>query len=761
MADRTAEGTGFFLVPGGLGIRWGGLRYLAYWGLLSGVLVLVLGLVGFVSLPSVHWAMGTFGSSPANPAGKDPAVGGRDSELPSGHPPRRAAPRRLRLQEATPAPASGSPSDSACGTHACVEQATRIQAELEYSVDPCVDFYHFVCSRWIQRHPHASVDRLQLDTYLSAMADLLERAADDVPEMSRFFGNCIRPQENLFSEIRATFFYLLGFQDWPYLSSAAAFLSPDEVSSKIGAVFRELGVESLFRFAIAPDPEKPRLRYWALNEPRLLTATSSPGLSAGGGGGSWLDGGYKALLDFYGKFSETNVSQLERDLIGLMERPEVDPLALTRCKTMALVDMPAIDYLRWAPLLRSAFGTDDIYSQDLVKLACPGYVLGLFNRGALPRATDLLNYLLFRIVVVLSPFMANATLRDAMSRAYGAPGESSPPTPRQLCVRLLDRFEPVIPMYLATNMSLSYLGPEEVVQDLLEGHLQVVFEKYVDEFFASTGDFRSSSLQALRDMTWDLVRPSTIEDASFRRQYLDGLYSNMPMSPLAYFYYFWLKKAVARQLRGVGSHSPGSQLWAGWSGGFLSALPRLEPPFRRLELPLPVFNLALTDDASVRHFQIPRVAPRVYAELLRFLYHRALNNKGNLTDAAEDPAAMFERVRACVREQYAPLRSSPAERGSSVQDALELLAVVPAFEAYRSHLTSDFRLQTASDLSGRQLFFVYFAASLCEDESLGVGPGRSPARLRVNGPLRNMPEFADAFKCPVGSFMNPTKVCAL
>ncbi|EEC08200.1 zinc metalloprotease, putative [Ixodes scapularis] len=592
MADRTAEGTGFFLVLGGLGIRWGGLRYLAYWGLLSGVLVLVLGLVGFVSLPSVHWAMGSFGSSPPTPPERTPlSAGGTPSS------PRDTRPAERRQGgSGSRKPLRLRPSDSACGTHACVEQATRIQAELEYSVDPCVDFYHFVCSRWIQRHPHASVDRLQLDTYLSAMADLLERTTDDVPEMSRFFGNCIRPQENLFSEIRATFFYLLGFQ------------------------------------------VPPRGRY----------------------------------------------------------------------------------------------------------------VLGLFNRGALPRATDLLNYLLFRIVVVLSPFMANATLRDAMSRAYGAPGESSPPTPRQLCVRLLDRFEPVIPMYLATNMSLSYLGPEEVV-----------FEKYVDEFFASTGDFRSSSLQALRDMTWDLVRPSTIEDASFRRQYLDGLYSNMPMSPLAYFYYFWLKKAVARQLRGVGSHSPGSQLWAGWSGGFLSALPRLEPPFRRLELPLPVFNLALTDDASVRHFQIPRVAPRVYAELLRFLYHRALNNKGNLTDAAEDPAAMFERVRACVREQYAPLRSSPAERGSSVQDALELLAVVPAFEAYRSHLTSDFRLQTASDLSGRQLFFVYFAASLCEDESLGVGPGRSPARLRVNGPLRNMPEFADAFKCPVGSFMNPTKVCAL
>ncbi|KAK8775339.1 hypothetical protein V5799_031316 [Amblyomma americanum] len=306
----------------------------------------------------------------------------------------------------------------------------------------------------------------------------------------------------------------------------------------------------------------------------------------------------------------------------------------------------------------------------------------------------------------------------------------------------------------------------DISEALFPAPAQVVFEKYVDEFFKSTGEFRTAALQSLRDMAWDLVRPSAIEDESFRRQYLDGLYTNMPMSPLAYFYYFWLKKSVSRQRRGFGSASatPGDQLWAGWSGGFLSAFPRLAPPFRRLEIPLPVFNMALGDDPSVRHLQIPRVAPRVYGALLRFLYHSALNANGNLTEATEDAAAMFQRVRACVEEQYAPLRSAPTTASSeggasstSVQDMLDVLAVVPAFEAYRAYLTADFRLMTAADLNSRQLFFVYYAASHCADEAVAPPRGSSPARLRVNGPLRNMPEFADAFKCPVGSFMNPTK----
>ena len=34
-------------------------------------------------------------------------------------------------------------------------------------------------------------------------------------------------------------------------------------------------------------------------------------------------------------------------------------------------------------------------------------------------------------------------------------------------------------------------------------------------------------------------------------------------------------------------------------------------------------------------------------------------------------------------------------------------------------------------------------------------------RFRVIGPLSNMKEFADDFKCPVGSKMNPAKRCAV
>lgn len=34
-------------------------------------------------------------------------------------------------------------------------------------------------------------------------------------------------------------------------------------------------------------------------------------------------------------------------------------------------------------------------------------------------------------------------------------------------------------------------------------------------------------------------------------------------------------------------------------------------------------------------------------------------------------------------------------------------------------------------------------------------------KFRVNIPLMNMPEFAEAFECPLGSKMHPEKKCAV
>ena len=69
--------------------------------------------------------------------------------------------------------------------------------------------------------------------------------------------------------------------------------------------------------------------------------------------------------------------------------------------------------------------------------------------------------------------------------------------------------------------------------------------------------------------------------------------------------------------------------------------------------------------------------------------------------------------------------------------------------------------------SDEQLFFLSFAQGWCQRmrpafaHTALLVDVHSPAVPRVNGPLRNLPEFAEAFSCPAHSDMNPSKRCTL
>lgn len=69
--------------------------------------------------------------------------------------------------------------------------------------------------------------------------------------------------------------------------------------------------------------------------------------------------------------------------------------------------------------------------------------------------------------------------------------------------------------------------------------------------------------------------------------------------------------------------------------------------------------------------------------------------------------------------------------------------------------------------SNIQLFFVSFGQSWCQKAREEFMKQRlltdvhAPPKFRVIGTLSNSKEFSDAFKCPVGSTMNPVTKCEL
>ena len=142
----------------------------------------------------------------------------------------------------------------------------------------------------------------------------------------------------------------------------------------------------------------------------------------------------------------------------------------------------------------------------------------------------------------------------------------------------------------------------------------------------------------------------------------------------------------------------------------------------------------------------------------------------------------FEAKTACVVEQYnayealdgVPLNGK-LTLGENIAD---LGGLKLAFAAYRSLQEGSGQeegalgdvpqeVKVADGFSEDQQFFISNAQVWCakaKDAEMRrraqVDPHADP-RHRVNGPMSNLREFADAFECPVGSPMRPVKTCAV
>jgi putative endopeptidase len=137
-----------------------------------------------------------------------------------------------------------------------------------------------------------------------------------------------------------------------------------------------------------------------------------------------------------------------------------------------------------------------------------------------------------------------------------------------------------------------------------------------------------------------------------------------------------------------------------------------------------------------------------------------------------ETSAKFDSKVQCVINQYSKFEVLPnvyvngkLTQGENIAD---MGGIKNSYHSFLKKMGSKaFEQSIVPSLTNAQLFFVAYAQGWCEiatPEYLKVQvetDPHSPAQFRVMGPLINLPQFSDLFQCPKGSTMNPAERCTV
>ncbi|KAK9763360.1 hypothetical protein K7432_010027 [Basidiobolus ranarum] len=165
------------------------------------------------------------------------------------------------------------------------------------------------------------------------------------------------------------------------------------------------------------------------------------------------------------------------------------------------------------------------------------------------------------------------------------------------------------------------------------------------------------------------------------------------------------------------------------------------------------------------------------------------DNKGSLFDKFgkqrqwwdNSTIKAFNKKTECLITQYSKLKVRVNGQSLPINPKLTLgeniadnAGVIEAYNAWKRSTTdpkkyrlNNPKLPGLENMTAEQLFFISFGRMWCSNiqDTASLHKLRidthSPDNHRVNGVLRNNKQFAEAFKCPLGSPMNPPKKCTI
>nr|WBW70064.1 venom protein [Lampona murina] len=682
--------------------------------------------------------------------------------------------------------------DSVCSTPSCVLEASNLLQSMDTSVDPCTDFYSFVCGNWIKNNYLVSSLETQF-TKLSRVIILrvkgiledLEKQKN-LPEhkqkTSDFYKSCmddvhrkIMGAEELISDLKK-------FGGWPLIEVDDWEAEKFDWTNLIVELFKSGYINNML-FSVKVDID-------AKNTSRSLISVSKPSLGLMSREYYVLP--YKELISSYKdvifKLAEylnphihkeksmgdiENAFNIENKLAQLSNEIDMKyPENYYNIETLRELEI-STPKIPWRKILKNLLPPDtELTNEERIMITSPSMIKGLNSLlGELDTPDGkraLANYMFYRVVFNAANYLDRKfyILILNLFATYSV----VPALPWEICTKITMEL-------FAMPLTASYV--EKYMENSTKEELKMMFD-----------DMRNSLMDDIRSANWlddktknyALLKARKIKAAiAYEDEIMDDTNLNFYYKDvnITENHFGNVKQIIAFRLRRSMEGLHETRIRFKWTDveNLLTANAYYLPNENSLIIPVGVLQATI--------FAVGRPNYINYGSLGMIVGHElthAFDSIGCLYDAegsyrkwwSKSSWKIFEERMKCFEKQYNSYYVSAAD--SKVNGTLTLGENIAdnggLKTAYYAYLSLLKRIHFEKSLPGlpyneKQMFWISFASVWCRkqtEESINYTMKHSvhtPSQFRVIGSLSNMKEFSEDFNCTLNSTMNPTSRCFL
>ncbi|KAK2563721.1 Endothelin-converting enzyme 1 [Acropora cervicornis] len=645
----------------------------------------------------------------------------------------------IRKEKKTATCKETSEASAECNSGGCMQAASALRQNMNESIDPCEDFFQYSCGNWITNNPILpSENRISTFGNLykrnsEKLLLLLMKTGDNLPtshavqKVKAYFKSCMKEDESDDAVTQILTKFITRFGSWPLGGNATwneSIWSIFETSQKMN---REISGTPLFYLGISVDP---RNSWKFVLETRLAYLEFMTKVGKLLGGGNTTRKQMEDVMKFEGKLAKIIPPKSE------IRANYHQAMNLTTLEHKA----PGIGFT-WLEYLNGVMKHFNISLNGSDRVLVPS-VEYLKNLSIVINGTEkrtLSNYMMWTFVRSVIPYLSR-NFREAYLDFQKATQGKKQAKPRWLsCVEDMNSYTHGLTFAMGYMWIQSAFDVKMIplIEEMMRG-ISVAFRDETPNYDWVDEQTRKKILQKEKAMKFKVGFPELCGNETLLNNYYESLNISGDYLTNALAVTSWRRKMwlVGPQLVNAFYLPSRNEI------NILAGI--LQPPF-----------------------YYGRKAPRAvnYGAIGMILGHelshgfdangRVFNKDGELIDNlwTNYTTQGFEKRAQCMEEQYSKYSVDGGELGQ--------------IEGYKDWVKKNGKemLLPGLNKTNEQLFFLSFAQMWCSSYTpaaaymLAKTDSHTLAKYRVIGTLSNIKEFSEAFKCKVGSRMNPEKKC--